>query len=293
MIAHFAHGWALSIFLLALAVGCSGDSSDATPARLRVGVLPDNEPELLRKRYKPLVRYLEEAVGIPCELIVPESYEAMLESFRAGDIDLAYFGGYTFVAAHELAGAVPLVQRHQDRRFVSYFLISPDHASRTLEETGGMRFAFGSRLSTSGHLMPRHFMLEMGIEPEHFYREVLYADSHDATVYAVRDGKADVGVANSMIVQEMRNDGRLNEGDVRILSESPPYADYVWAMQPGTPDHVRNAVLDAFLALCAEDEEQQIVLSAVGAESFFPATVEDYDDVAAIMLELKMLEELR
>lgn len=43
----------------------------------------------------------------------------------------------------------------------------------------GKVFSSGSNLSTSGHLLPRHFLKEMGIEPENYFSWVDYSGKHD------------------------------------------------------------------------------------------------------------------
>ena len=39
-------------------------------------------------------------------------------------------------------------------------------------------------------------------------------------------------MANAEIVRKMFTDGRLGEGDIRIIWTIPPCADNVWAMHP-------------------------------------------------------------
>ena len=80
------------------------------PETLRIGILPDQDPETLQRRFAPLLKYLSAALQIPCELRIPESYEHLLELFHKGEIDLGYFGGYSFVNARQQDRAVPVVK---------------------------------------------------------------------------------------------------------------------------------------------------------------------------------------
>ena len=81
------------------------------PETLRIGILPDQDPETLQRRFAPILKYLSAALQIPCELRIPESYEHLLELFHKGEIDLGYFGGYSFVNARQQDRAVPVVKR--------------------------------------------------------------------------------------------------------------------------------------------------------------------------------------
>ena len=232
------------IFSVCLLVACT-DQEPVHPRVLRIGVLPDSALDILKNKYTPLIEYLREETGIPTELVIPASYEDLLTRFHDHDIDLAFFGGYTYVIAHERDHAVPLALRDIDLQFTSLFLVRADNPATSLEDLRGKTFTFGSDLSTSGHLLPRYFLLEQGIKPEKFFGKVLYSGAHDRTAYWIRDGKVDCGVANSSIIRKMLADGKLGKNDVRILWETPPYSDYVWAIQENIDPALRQQILEA------------------------------------------------
>ena len=146
---------------------------EATPTVLRVGVLPDVSVENLHKRYDPLLDHLSAGSGLDIKLVIPADYNELVRLFRDHEVDLVYFGGITFVQAHDLHNAEPLVMRDVDTRFTSYFLVKDGDPAHDLVDFKGKSFTFGSRLSTSGHLMPRHLMrMEKQIIPEEFFAEV-------------------------------------------------------------------------------------------------------------------------
>ncbi len=257
---------------------------------LRIGILPDESREKLIERYTPLFRYLTAETGIPYELIIPETYDELLELFHAKKIDLAYFGGFTFVKAYIFDNAVPLVTRDVDTRFTSYFLVKGDHPAQNIFDLKGKRFSFGSRLSTSGHLMPRYFLKEMGIIPEVFFSNIRYSGKHDLTAYWVRDGLVDLGTANYAVVNRMYKDGRLSEKEVRILWETPPYPDYVWALRPLNNKALLINLRDAFLSLSKTNREHAKILEGVDADSFLPAGINDFSKLEEVVNELQLLE---
>lgn len=262
-------------------------------ATLRIGVLPDESPRRLRQRYEPLLDHLSEQLQITCELIIPASYAELLSLFSEGSIDLAYFGGYTYVKARRQAGAFPLVMRRIDTRFTSYFLVGGDDNSESLQDLRGKTIGFGSRLSTSGHLMPRFFLEQQNIEPESFFAGIEYTGAHDKTAYGVRNGRFDVGAANAATVRSMLSDGRLDKGDVRVLWETPPYADYVWAIRPEFDDASRQRLRDAFLRLTPEIDRHAAILSGLNAQGFVPADADYFIDLEQIATETDRLLELK
>ncbi len=277
------------IGLAFLLFACSAPPPGPAKETLRVGILPDEGEKALTERYTPLLEFLSRETGLLFELFVPDSYEHLLRSFGEGRLGLAYFGGVTFVKAGSRYDAVPLVLRNVDTRFTSVLVVSGTE-SRTLEDLRGKRFSFGARLSTSGHLMPRYFLkAQRGVIPEEYFRSVGYSGKHDRTAYWVRDGDIDAGVVNSEIVRRMLADGRLRPGDIRIIWTTPPYTDYVWAVHPEVVPAVRDRIQQAFLRLTQDDPQHEFILSRLGAESFYPASSDDFAMLKQVMESLGML----
>ncbi len=268
----------------------SDDTGGRTlPSTLRIGVLPDESAQRLRQRYEPLLAHLSQHLGLDCELVIPRSYDELLSMFIEQSVDLAYFGGFTYVKARRQADAVALVMRRIDTRFTSYFLVNGDSDAETLQDLRGKKISFGSRLSTSGHLMPRFFLRQQGIEPESYFAAVKYSGAHDRTAYRVRNGVVELGAANGATVRSMFADGRLASDDVRILWETPPYADYVWALQPGYDAASRDRLRDAFLQLTPELDAHAMILLGLEAEGFIPADPEFFVDLAEIATETERM----
>lgn len=270
--------------------GCSPEEGSAPSAVLRMGVLPDEHAEALRHRYQSLAAYLAKELNQEIQLIIPDDYEHLVNLFGSGAVDMAYFGGATFVAAATRHNAVALVMRDIDADFNTYFLARAEAPESRVEQFGGQAFAFGSEHSTSGHLMPRYFLQIQEIAPETFFGSVRYSGAHDSTVNLVRDGQADLGAANGEVVEAMLRDGRLEPGLLRIVWETPPYANYVWAIQPGWDKSYVNHLRDAFLDLSVIDEEGAEILRPMGAGGFLPASRRDFTRLRKVMSGLPQFQ---
>ena len=273
--------------LLLLTVACSNeDQGMALPETLRIGILPDESESQLRTTYSPLFDYVAGKAGVGYEFVIPESYDALVIALANKEVDLAYFGGVTYLLAKERHGAIPLVMRDKDLRFTSYFLVRADDPGKKISDFKDRALSFGSKLSTSGHLMPRYFLGKLGIDPEGFFSRIEYSGKHDATAYMVRDSKVDIGAANSSIISKMYNDGRLDPKDVRIIYETPPYADYVWAIRPGFSNNAREKIVNAFLSLSPVNDTHAAILKAVNAGGYLPASDNDYSELTGIFYQL-------
>ena len=161
-----------------------------------------------------------------------------------------------------------------------------------MEEFTGESFSFGPELSTSGHLMPRHFLSVDGITPEEEFESVRHSAGHDQTAEWVRDGVVALGVVNCVILDAMQRDGRLAPDEIRVLETTPTYGNYVWAVQPSMPDDVRTQLRDAFLALDATVPEQRALLQSLGANGYLPAGSSDFTDVRLAAEALNLIQEV-
>lgn len=274
----------LAILLLLWPAEDAGDGNQqAAPALLRIGVLPDQSAESLQRRFTPLLDYLSMRLSIDGELKIPGSYEELLEQFHDREIDLAYFGGYSYIKANQRDRARALVMRRIDTRFTSVFIVPANSDAQTLAEMRGRRLGFGSQLSTSGHLMPRYFLGQQGIDPEAFFGQVEYSGAHDRTAYWVRDGIVDVGALNAITFRSMLDNELLEPGQLRVLWETPPYADYVWALHPSIDDDLALAIRDAFLALSPARNDHRRILGALDASGFIPADPAYFDNLETIV----------
>jgi phosphonate transport system substrate-binding protein len=254
---------------------------------LRIGVLPDQSPKVLRKRFASVLSYLAENLQLNCELIVPESYSDLLGLFHDQKVDLVYLGGYSYVKVRQNDQAIPLVMRRVDTRFTSLFIVNANSPAQTLDNLENKSITFGSSLSTSGHLMPRYFLQQKNINPESFFSEVRYSGAHDRTAYWVRDGVVDVGAANATTIRSMLDKKLIAPNDFRVLWETPPYADYVWAIRPQFAESFRFKVRDAFLQLSPDNADHAIVLQNLNAIGYIPADPDYFVALQSIAREIE------
>jgi phosphonate transport system substrate-binding protein len=180
--------------------------------------------------------------------------------------------------------------RDSDLAFSSSFIVRTGAPGDKIEAFRGRPFAFGPKLSTSGHLMPRHFLAQQNIVPETFFSAVRYSDNHDTTAAWVRDGVVDLGVVNSLALTQMYRSGLVRREAVRVVWETPTYPDYVWVAQPDLPAGFRDQVRDAFLDLSANGPGNAAVLEALQARAFMPAIDSDFTSIERLAADSGLLE---
>ncbi|MFT3913164.1 MAG: putative selenate ABC transporter substrate-binding protein [Anaeromyxobacteraceae bacterium] len=258
-----------------------------SPARsaaqeLRVSAIPDEAPTELVRKFAPLGAYLEKQLGMKVSFVPVSDYAATVEGLAAGKLDMVWYGGFTFVQARRRTGnAVPLVQREEDAHFHSKFIVPASSKAQTLADLKGANFAFGSVSSTSGHLMPRHFLLQAGIDPEKDFSKVAFSGAHDVTAKWVEAGKVDAGALNESVFKKLVDEGKLDMTKIRVLWTTPDYQDYNWTVRGDLDPKLQAKLKDAFLALDPKNPEQKAILDLQRASKFIPTSPANYTSIEA------------
>ena len=250
---------------------------------LRVSAIPDEAPTELQRKFKPLGDYLRKETGLDVQFTPVTDYAAVVEGLATSKIDLAWLGGFTFVQAklRTGGGAVPIVQRAEDEKFTSRFIVPIDSPAKTLADLKGKTFAFGSPSSTSGHLMPRFYLTQAGINADTDFKTLAFSGAHDATVAFVASGRADAGVLNASVMDKLTETANPNAAKVRVLATTPPYFDYNWTVRPGLDAALTKKLTDAFLKLDPANPEHKEILALQRASKFIPTKVSNYDGIEA------------
>ena len=248
---------------------------------LKVSAIPDESPTELQRKFSPLGKYLETKIGMKIEFIPVTDYAATVESLVAKKLDMVWYGGFTFIQAkiRSKGSAIPLVQRAEDEKFQSVFITQPNSGINSLADLKGKTFTFGSQSSTSGHLMPRAFLLQQGIDPDKAFRRIAFSGAHDATALQVAGGKVDAGALNVSVYNKMIEEKKLDASQIKVFYTTPPYFDYNWTVRGDLDPVVVKKLREAFLALDPSIPEHKEILALQRASKFIPTKPENYQGI--------------
>ena len=249
---------------------------------LRVSAIPDEAPTELQRKFAPLGAYLEAETGMKVSFVPVTDYAAVVEALATRKIDLAWFGGFTFVQAKIRTNgtAVPLVQRVEDSKFTSKFITASD-SIHSLADLKGKTFAFGAPSSTSGHLMPRYFLSLESLNPDKDFKNVAFSGAHDATVAFVQAGKVDAGVLNASVWDKLVEQKKVDTSKVRVFATTPPYFDYNWTVRGDLDPKIQAKITQAFLKLDPANPEHKEIMALQRASKFIPTKAENYKGIEA------------
>jgi phosphonate transport system substrate-binding protein len=256
----------------------------------RVTAIPDEAPSELARKAAPLVAYLESQLGVKVQFVPVTDYAAAVESLVNKRVDLAWFGGFTFVQANVRSGGkiIPLVQREEDTQFKSVFITS-DTTINSLNDLKGKDVSFGSQSSTSGHLMPRSALLAANINPDKDFKRVAFSGAHDATIAAVASGKVQAGALNIQVWERFVAEKKVDLSKVKVFYTTPPFFDYNWSVHADLPAATREKLKQAFLALSKSTPEGKEILELQRASRFVPTQAENYKEIEAAARSAQLL----
>jgi phosphonate transport system substrate-binding protein len=264
-----------------------------TPEVLKVSAIPDENPNELLRIYAPFAEYLGKQLGLKVQFVPVVDYAATVEGLAGRKLDLVWYGGFTSVqAVRRTEGkATRLAMRREDAEFKSVFVARRDGPIKALRDLKGKTFAFGSVSSTSGHLMPRFFLLKNGINPDHdFGQKPAFSGAHDATALWVESGKVDAGALNFLVWDKMVETRKIDPAKVAVFWTTPPYVDYVWTAHAELDPGLRERIAQAFLRLRYENPEDRKLLDLHRTKGYIKAMDEDWKGIEEAAIAAGLLK---
>ena len=271
-----------SMLAAGMVLAASWSQAQSADKVFRVSAIPDEAPTELQRKFKPLGEYLEKKIGMKVEFTPVTDYAASVEALINKKVDMVWFGGFTFVQANERSKGqiTPLVQRAEDEKFKSVF-VTTNKGINSLNDLKGKTLSFGSESSTSGHLMPRYYLLAAKIDPDSDLKRIAFSGAHDATVAAVAGGKVDAGALNISVWEKLIAEKKVDPAVVRVFYTTPGYYDYNWSVRTDMNADLKKKLTDAFLALDPAKPEDKAIMELQRASKFIPTKAENYKNIEA------------
>ena len=281
-----------AIVTLALAEAQTARAGAEVPPVLRVSAIPDENPNELLRIYTPFAEYLAKELGMKVQFTPVVDYAATVEGLAARKLDLVWYGGFTSVqAVRRTNGAAKrLVLRQEDAEFKSVFIARPGSSIKSLEDLKGKTFAFGSVSSTSGHLMPRSFLLQAKVTPEKDMKQIAFSGAHDATALWVESGKVEAGALNFLVWDKLVQQKKVDLSKVNVFYTTPPYVDYVWTARGDLDRGIQDKLVAAFLRLNYDNPEHKRLLDLHRTKKYIRANDADWKGIEEAALAAGLLK---
>jgi phosphonate transport system substrate-binding protein len=269
--------------LMTVAMLAVGAISAHAQSVFRVTTIPEEAATEQVRKFTPIAAYLEKKLGMKVEFTPVSDYPAAVEALVNKKVDLVWFGGFTHVQAQIRSGGkiIPIAQREEDTKFQSVFIAKTDSGIKKLEDLRGKQISFGSQSSTSGHLMPRHFLLQAKLDPEKDFKRVAYSGAHDATIASVVSGKVEAAALDITVWKKFVGENKVDTKAVDVFFTTPTFFNYNWSVHADMNPEIRAKVTKALLDLDPATAEGKEILQLNRATRYIATKAENYKGIEA------------
>jgi phosphonate transport system substrate-binding protein len=253
---------------LSIAIAGTAWSAKPNPDTLRIALLPDESPETIIEVNKPFKKYLEKTLNKDIELIVTTDYSSMIEAFRHGKLEMAYFGPLSYVMLQSKHDNVePFAAKMKDGKtsYNSILIVPSDSPVHFIWQLEGKDIGFGDPASTSSHLIPKQMLAKYGeLDPAKDF-QTRHLGAHDAVAMAVMNKKVQAGGLSLPILKNLTNRGVIDRAKIRQIQISAPIPEYPFVYRKDLKPSLKKSIRQSFFNL--EDES---ILKPLRAEGFAP-----------------------
>ncbi|GCE48969.1 phosphonate transport system substrate-binding protein [Thermosporothrix hazakensis] len=287
--------FSLLLVLLTLFAACGGEATASNQdnsgkpklslKELRLGLIPSENATKMLQDTTPFAKELEKQLGVPVKLSVAPNYTATITAMSAGQLDVAWFGPFSYTLAADKYNAEAFVQQLQpngDDHYYSYIVTTKKTGIKTIADLKGHSFTYVDPASTSGNLVPRYTMKKNGLDPDKDVKGT-FAGGHDASLLAVLGGKADAGAVASDVYAKLLKAGKFTEDEVVIVAKSDPIPGSPVAYRKELSQSDKQLIQQAFLNV-----KDTKALDAIATKGFTTATDSKFDLLRSIAKELHL-----
>jgi ABC-type phosphate/phosphonate transport system substrate-binding protein len=235
-------------------------------AEIRIGMLAQRGPEMALKEWGALGDYLSQKLGDKVT-IVPMNFTNFMDFCDTHPEGFIFTNPWFFVKAKVLKGGkAPATVKYQSsgNLFGGVIFTRRDSGIKTISDMRGKVVMCPKLSSPGGWLFQKGEIVKQGIVPEKDFKKLLETEkeSHDEVVYAVKQGKVDVGTVRTNLLEAMQREGKINMDEFRILNEqhlegfpevcsTPLYPDWPVASLKNTPPQLAARMREALLSIPA------------------------------------------
>jgi phosphonate transport system substrate-binding protein len=258
-----------------------------TPRSLHLVLTPSQKPTDLLAAGEEFGTTLGKLVGVPIRVTVASDYAAVVEALRNKTADLAFVHPAGYVLANREAKAMIVAKDrwHGNTSYTSRIYVRKESGIKTLEELRGKTIAFVDPSSTSGYVYPMVMLVQKGLvqnrDPKSFFKDAIYAGSHDAALLALLKGHVDAVASFDQAREQYLKDPAEREQLIWV-AESEPIPEGGICARDGLEPALVAKVREALLTMRGPQYEP-LLKKLYDIDGFEPAEDREYAPVRAAM----------
>jgi len=283
----------LAVALLTIAgwVTPSAAADASWPKEITFALLSTENSAEITRRWGPIMAQLEKDLGIKVKSVTGTDYRSTIEALKFKKAEIGHLGPKSYVEAsnNNYANVEPIAQLQLANGSLGYrscLIVHSDSDMFSPEDMAGKTFAFNDPNSTSGYLVPSaFFMMEMSVDPKKYFSKVTFSGSHEASILAVANKKAEVASTNLPDLQQLTREGKVPRGALRVIWVSKLIPNDPIVVRKDMPASLRSAITESLTTMKQRNPE---AFKEIGAwvGNFVPAddgkyqVIRELNDVA-------------
>ena len=264
-----------------------GGPPAAAQSSLHLALTPSQKPTDLLVAGEAFGAALGKLVGVPIRVTVASDYAAVIEALRNRTADLAFVHPAGYVLANREAKAMIVAkdQWHGNTSYTSRIYVRKESGITTLEGLRGKTIAFIDPSSASGYVYPMVMLIQKGLvqnrDPKTFFKDFVYAGSHDAGLLALLNGHVDALASFDQAREQYLKDPAQREKIIYVAETAPIPEGGICARDGLDPALV--AKLRAALLSMKGPTYAPVLKALYDIDGFEPADDREYEPVRAAM----------
>ncbi|MBI5556439.1 MAG: phosphate/phosphite/phosphonate ABC transporter substrate-binding protein [Deltaproteobacteria bacterium] len=269
--------------LAALPVSAAGQTEE-----LLIGIEPEHNIFKQMERYRALAGYLSGQLGVKVNLTIMSRYGEVIKRFKSLNLDGAFLTSYTATMGIRELDLQPVanpVNRNGESTAQGYIFVRKDSGIRDVKDMEGKSIVFVDPATMEGYLFPLAYLRQRGItDPEKYFNRFIYSGSHASTIFAVLDGRADIGAAKNTVFDKLVDNDPSIAQELSIIARSPKVPEITLCIKNEIAGDLRARLSEVLLRMDKTPQGQN-VLNQFEALRFIESSKADFATVEAMALE--------
>lgn len=284
---------AATVVLIGGLTACGSNDDKDT---ITFAAIPAESSQTLESTFSNLGTLIEKETGKKVEFQNASDYAAVIEGQRAGKIDVASYGPFSYVIAQSTGInidpiAAPTNDESKAPAYTSLAYVKKGSNITSLEDLKGKKVCFVDQASTSGYLVPSEGLLKVHIDPTKDVDAVM-AGGHDASLLGLESGQCEAAFAHDAMLTTLDNSGQLKADSIEAIWESEPIPEDPIVINEDTLDKetaekIRTAIREfankpalVEKGICSSEED--CVLPEEIEWGYRPVSDKDYQSIREI-----------
>ncbi len=199
-------------------------SSEEGNVNYKIGVLAKRGEKICLEKWGPTAEYLTQKIQGASFTIIPLGFEQINAAVSEKKVDFIIVNPAFYVELEIMYGIQRMATLENDRSGKPYTLFGGVIFCRNnrtdikrLDDLKGKRFAAVAEFSFGGWIAALREFKNNGINPSRDFSALVFLGTHDAVVYAVRDGIVDAGAVRTDTLERMAKEGKININDFLVF----------------------------------------------------------------------------